>query len=67
FAAGTSVTGRVPAAPTSAVAAHSKVRITVAGQQPLEVPVYAGGNWSFNAPEAPGTFTFSAETVNGFS
>lgn len=67
FAAGTSVTGRVPAAPASAVAAHSKVRITVAGRQPLEVPVDAGGNWSFNAPEAPGTFTFSAETVNGFS
>lgn len=67
FAAGTSVTGHVPAAPASAVAAHSKVRITVAGQQPLEVPVDAGGNWSFNAPEAPGTFTFSAETVNGFS
>ncbi|HEY8702229.1 MAG TPA: hypothetical protein VIM08_14915 [Arthrobacter sp.] len=67
FTAGTSITGRVPAAPASAVAAHSKVRVTVAGQQPLDVPVDAGGNWSFKAPETPGPFTFSAETVNGFS
>lgn len=67
FAAGSIVTGRVPAAPASAVAPNSKVRITVAGQQPLDVPVDASGNWSFTAPEAPGTFTFSAETVNGFS
>lgn len=67
FAAGSIVTGRVSAAPASAVAPNSKVRITVAGQQPLDVPVDASGNWSFTAPEAPGTFTFSAETVNGFS
>ena len=25
------------------------------------------GNWSFTAPEAPGPFTFTAETVNGYS
>ena len=67
FKAGTSITGRVPAAPASAVAAHSKVRITVAGQQPIEVPVDAAGNWSFDAPQTPGLFTFAAETVNGFS
>jgi hypothetical protein len=67
FGAGTRVTGRVPAAPASSVAANSKVRLTLAGQQPLEVPVDAAGNWSFTAPEVPGTFTFSAETVNGFS
>ncbi|QNE15686.1 S1 family peptidase [Pseudarthrobacter sp. NBSH8] len=67
FAAGADVTGRVGAAPASTVAANSKVLITVAGQQPLEVPVDAAGNWSFTAPEAPGTFTFAAETVNGFS
>ncbi len=67
FAAGADVTGRVAAAPASTVAANSKVRITVAGQQPLEVPVDAAGNWFFTAPEAPGTFTFAAETVNGFS
>ncbi|WP_427129422.1 hypothetical protein [Pseudarthrobacter sp. S9] len=71
FTAGTLITGRVPAAPASAVAANSKVRITVAGQQPdqqpLEVPVDAAGNWSFAAPSSTGRFQFSAETVNGFS
>jgi Trypsin len=67
FTAGTSITGRVPAAPASAVAAGSNVQITVPGQQPIDVPVDAAGNWSFSAPEAPGPFTFTAETVNGFS
>ncbi|QHK20258.1 hypothetical protein GU243_11530 [Pseudarthrobacter psychrotolerans] len=67
FAAGADVTGRVAAAPASSVAANSKVRVTLAGRQPLEVPVDAAGNWSFTAPEVPGTFTFSAESVNGFS
>jgi hypothetical protein len=67
FAAGTSVTGRVSAAPASAVAPNSKVRITVAGQQPLDVPVDAGGNWSFMAPLPAGPLSFTAETVNGFS
>lgn len=67
FKAGTSVTGRVPAAPASAVAAGSQVHITYSGRQPFDVPVDAAGNWSFTAPEAPGPFTFTAETVNGFS
>ncbi|MHA7303341.1 S1 family peptidase [Pseudarthrobacter sp. MDT1-22] len=67
FAAGTSVTGRVPAAPASSVAANSKVRVTLAGQQSLEVPVDAAGNWSFTAPFPVGPLTFSAETINGFS
>jgi hypothetical protein len=67
FSAGIPITGRVPAAPASAVAANSKVRITVEGQPPLEVPVDAAGNWSFPAPTATGRFQFSAETVNGFS
>lgn len=67
FTAGTNITGRVPAAPASTVAAGSNVRITVPGQQPIEVPVDEDGNWSFPAPEAPGPFTFTAETVNGFS
>jgi hypothetical protein len=67
FTAGTPITGRVPAAPASAVAANSKVRITVAGQPPLEVPVDAAGNWSFPAPSSTGRLQFSAETVNGFS
>ena len=67
FTAGTPITGRVPAAPASAIAANSKVRITVAGQPPLEVPVDAAGNWSFAAPLAAGRLQFSAETVNGFS
>jgi hypothetical protein len=67
FKTGTSVTGRVAAAPASAVAAGSQVRITYAGRQPFDVPVDDAGNWSFTSPEAPGSFTFTAETVNGFS
>lgn len=67
FKAGTSITGRVPADPASAVAAGSQVRITYAGRPPFDVPVDGAGNWSFTAPEAPGPFTFTAETVNGFS
>jgi LPXTG-motif cell wall-anchored protein len=67
FTAGEPITGRVPAAPASAVAANSKVLITVAGQQPVELPVDAAGNWSFPTPSATGRFQFSAETVNGFS
>ena len=68
--AGQPVTGRVPAAPASAVAANSKVRITLAGdapEPPIEVPVDASGNWSFPAPSSTGPLRFSAETVNGFS
>ncbi len=67
FEAGQTVAGQVPAAPASAVAAGSKVRITVGAQAPFEVPLDAGGNWSFVAPEATGALRFSAETVNGFS
>lgn len=66
IAAGEPITGRVLAAPASAVAANSKVRITV-GTQKLEVPVDATGNWSFRAPLPAGPLTFAAETVNGFS
>lgn len=67
FAAGTRITGRVPAAPATAVAANSRVSITVAGHQPLDVPVDATGGWSFTAPLPTGPLTFTAETVNGFS
>lgn len=67
FKAGTSITGLVPAAPASAVAQGSQVRITYAGRQPFDVPVQPDGTWSFTAPEAPGPFSFTAETVNGFS
>jgi hypothetical protein len=67
FTAGQPITGSVPSAPASAVAANSKVRITVAGQQPVELPVDAAGNWSFPTPSSTGRFQFSAETVNGFS
>ncbi|MEW1806627.1 trypsin-like serine protease [Pseudarthrobacter sp. NPDC080039] len=67
FKAGTSITGRVPAAPASAVAEGSRVRITYAGRQPFDVPVQPDGTWSFTAPDAPGPFSFTAETVNGFS
>lgn len=67
FMAGQPITGRVPAAPASAVAANSKVRITVANQAPLEVPVEPTGNWSYPAPATTGPLSFTAETVNGFS
>ncbi|WP_240484196.1 S1 family peptidase [Pseudarthrobacter sulfonivorans] len=67
FDAGQTVTGMVAAAPASAVAAGSKVRITVSGQGPLEVPVDAGGAWSFTAPAVAGPLRFTAATVNGFS
>lgn len=65
-AAGEPVTGHVPAAPASAVAANSKVRITV-GTQELDVPADTAGNWSFRAPLPAGPLTFTAGTVNGFS
>lgn len=69
---GQTITGSVPASPASAVAAGSSVRITVAGQAPVEVPLDDAGNWQFTAPEAvpgavSGTLSFTAETVNGFS
>nr|WP_274707954.1 S1 family peptidase [Arthrobacter sp. H16F315] len=65
--AGEDITGRVLAAPASAVAANSKVRITVANQAPTEVPVDSAGNWTFRAPLPAGQLAFSAETKNGFS
>ncbi len=67
FKTGGAITGRVPAAPASAVAAGSTVRITVDGQPPRDVPVDDAGNWTVPAPAAPGPLTFTAETVNGFS
>lgn len=67
FKAGTSITGRVQAAPAPVVAPGSQVRITYPGRQPFDVPVQPDGTWSFTAPEAPGPFSFTAETVNGFS
>ncbi|ACL41017.1 LPXTG-motif cell wall anchor domain protein [Pseudarthrobacter chlorophenolicus A6] len=64
---GQAISGNVPAAPASAVAAGSTVRITVEGKDPVEVPVDAAGKWSFTAPESNGPLRFTAETVNGFS
>lgn len=61
------ISGNLPAAPASAVAANSKVRITIQGQEVFEVPVDAEGNWSFTAPDSTETLRFTAETVNGFS
>jgi hypothetical protein len=66
-AVGQTISGQVPAAPASAVAAGSKVRITVPGQQPIDVPVDAAGLWQFTAPSPAGGLHFLAETVNGFS
>ena len=68
FDAGQTVTGMVAAAPASAVAAGSKVKVTLAGKAPFEVPVKADGSWSFTAPPSgSGPLRFTAETVNGFS
>jgi hypothetical protein len=67
FDAGQTVTGVVAAAPASAVAAGSKVKVTVAGKAPFQVPVNAKGVWSFTAPSGSGPLRFTAETVNGFS
>ena len=66
-ALGQAITGQVPAAPASAVAAGSTVRITVPGQEPAEVPVDASGQWQFTAPSPAGRLRFTAETINGFS
>lgn len=65
---GQPVTGTVPAAPASAVADGSTVRITLEGEEPFEVPVDGAGNWSFTPPgDGSGPLAFTAETVNGFS
>ncbi|MEO8283229.1 MAG: S1 family peptidase, partial [Pseudarthrobacter sp.] len=47
FDAGQTVTGQVAAAPASALAAGSKVKVTVAGDTPFDVPLDADGSWSF--------------------
>jgi streptogrisin C len=67
FDAGQTIRGIVAAAPASAVAAGSKVKVTLAGEAPFEVPVDASGVWSFTAPGGSGPLKFTAETVNGFS
>ncbi|MDQ0767832.1 streptogrisin C [Pseudarthrobacter defluvii] len=64
---GQTITGSVPAAPASAVAEGSKVRITIQGKDPFEVAVDPAGNWSFTAPQGTDTLRFTARTVNGFS
>ena len=61
------ISGQVPAAPASAVAAGSTVRVTLQGKDPFEVPVDSAGKWSFTAPQGTETLRFTAETVNGFS
>ena len=67
YDSGQTVSGTVAAAPASAIAAGSKVRITLQGKAPFEVPVDAGGNWSFTAPVGKDPLRFAAETVNGYS
>ncbi|MDQ0118211.1 hypothetical protein J2T22_001388 [Pseudarthrobacter defluvii] len=61
------ISGQVPAAPASAVAAGSTVRVTFQGKDPFEVPVHNDGTWSFTAPQGTDTLRFTAETVNGYS
>ncbi|RAX16893.1 peptidase [Pseudarthrobacter sp. AG30] len=67
YDSGQTIAGTVAAAPASAIAAGSKVRITLQGQGPFEVPVDAAGNWSFTAPQGRDPLHFTAETVNGYS
>ena len=67
YQAGQQISGQVPAAPASAVAAGSSVRITLQGKDPFEVPVDSAGTWTFTAPQDGGTLRFTAETVNGYS
>ncbi|WP_457963373.1 S1 family peptidase [Arthrobacter sp. D1-29] len=64
---GQTVTGQVSAAPASAVAAGSTVRITLPGQAPFDVPLDAAGHWTFTAPDTAGPLRFTAETRNGYS
>ena len=64
---GQAINGNVPAAPASGVAAGSRVRVTLQGQDWFDVAVDGDGKWSFPAPESGGTLRFTAETVNGFS
>lgn len=64
---GQTIVGTVPAAPASAVASGSTVRVTVQGRDPFEVPVDDAGNWSFAAPAGQESLRFTAETWNGFS
>ena len=67
YDSGQTVRGNVPAAPASAIAAGSKVRITLQGKAAFEVAVDPAGNWSFTAPQGKDPLRFTAETVNGFS
>lgn len=64
---GQAISGTVSAAPATAVAEGSSVRITIPGQDAFDVPVNADGTWSFPAPEGKDALRFTAETVNGFS
>ncbi|WP_461164691.1 S1 family peptidase [Arthrobacter sp. R4-81] len=65
-AEGEAITGLVEASPATSVPTNSSVRIIVPGQDPFEVPVEEDGSWQFQAPSS-GNFSFTAETVNGFS
>ncbi|MEW1782996.1 S1 family peptidase [Arthrobacter sp. NPDC080086] len=64
---GTTIRGRVAAAPASAVAAGSSVRLTRDGGAPTDVPVQSDGTWSFALPATEGKYAYTAATVNGFS
>ncbi len=59
--------GRVAAAPASAVALNSKVRLVGLTPDAVEIPVDTAGNWSFTAPAAEGAIRLTAETINGYS
>ena len=64
---GTTIHGKVAAAPASAVAPGSSVRLTRDGGAPTDVPVQSDGAWSFALPATEGKYAYTAATVNGFS
>ncbi|HET8878517.1 MAG TPA: S1 family peptidase [Arthrobacter sp.] len=64
---GSVIHGKIAAAPASAVAAGSSVRLTRTGGDTVDLPVQADGTWSFAMPATEGKFTYTAVTVNGYS
>jgi len=64
---GTTIRGKVAAAPASAVAPGSSVRLTRDGGASVDLPVDKDGTWSFTLPATEGKYSYTAATVNGFS
>ncbi|MGG5170788.1 S1 family peptidase [Pseudarthrobacter sp. J1738] len=65
--AGSKITGVVTKGAGAAVPTGSKVRIVSSGNLVTLVALAADGTFAFNAPQTTGAFSFTAQTVNGFS